>query len=125
MNVDFLLKGLTEILLELPAASVRLICFSLDQQTEIFREEDFHLDSLDRVRHSLKGLSFATVDAHIDSQGRLAMLARLINEEIRGTPPDAVIFFCPEERFRDAIPEEDLAPHPGHPQFFYLRPRAE
>jgi hypothetical protein len=122
MDLNFLLEGLTEILLELPAASVRLICFSLDQQTEIFRDEDFHLDSLDRVRDSLKGLSFATVDAKISPQGRLAMLARLMNEEIRGTPPDAVIFFGPQERFQDAIPEEDLAPHSGHPQFFYLRP---
>jgi hypothetical protein len=122
-NVDFLLKGLTEILLELPAASVRLICFNLDQQTEIFRDEDFHLDSLDRVRHSFGGLSFATVDAHINNQGRLAMLARLINEQTRGIPQDAVIFFGPQERFQDAIPEEDLAPHTGHPQFFYLRPK--
>jgi hypothetical protein len=123
MDSDFLLEGLTEILLELPAASARLICFSLDQQTEIFRDEDFHLDSLRRVRDSLKRVSFATVDAHVGPQGRLAMLARLINEEIRGTPPDAVIFFGPQERFQDAIPEEDFAPHSGHPQFFYLRPR--
>jgi hypothetical protein len=122
MDLDFLLEGLTEILLELPARSVRLICFSLDQQTEIFRDEDFHLDSLSRVRDSLKSLSFATVDAHIDPQGRLAMLARLINEEIRGTPPDAVIFFGPQERLQEAIPEEGFAPHSGHPQFFYLRP---
>jgi hypothetical protein len=99
-----------------------LICFSLDQQTEIFSDEDFHLDSLNRVRDSLKELSFAIVDAKITPQGRVAMLARLINEEIRVTPPDAVIFFGPQERFQDAIPEEDLAPHSGHPQFVYLRP---
>ena len=53
----------------------------------------------------------------------MAILARMINEEIRGTPPpDAVIFFGPQERFQDAIPEGDLLPHSGHPQFFYLRP---
>lgn len=122
-DLDFLLGGLTEILLELPAASVRLICFSLDQQTEIFRDEDFHLDSLGRVSDSLKGLSLATLNASLRSGGHLAMLARMINEEIRGTPPsDAVIFFGPQERFRDAIPEEDLLPRSGHPQFFYLRP---
>ena len=53
------------------------------------------------------------------------MLAHMINEEIRGTPPDAVIFFGPQERFQDTIPEEDLAPHSGHPQFLYLRPKRE
>ena len=64
-DLDLLLRGLSEILRELPAASVRLICFSLDQEIEVFRDEDFHLDSLDRVGDSLKGLSFATSDARI------------------------------------------------------------
>ena len=41
MDLDFLLEGLTEILLELPATSVRLICFSLDQQTEYFAMRTF------------------------------------------------------------------------------------
>jgi hypothetical protein len=124
LDLDSLIQSFDEILLDLPSSSVRLICFNLDQQTELFRDKDFHLGSLENVTAHLKQLSLATLDAKAAAQkpGHLAMLARLINEEARATPPaDAVVFFGPQERFRDSIPKQDLPRLSGRPAFFLLR----
>lgn len=119
-----LLESVLAVLGEIPADSVRLICFSLDQQSTVFRDEDFHLGSFDRLGDALLRVDFGTIDSRVAARrrGHLDLLAQLINGEAHASPPaEAVIFLGPQERFRDAIPAEELDLGGAAPRFFYVR----
>ncbi len=119
-----LLESVLAVLGEVPAGSVRLICFSLDQQSIVFRDEDFHLGSFDRLSDALMRVDFGTINYGVLARprGHLDLLAQLINGEAHANPPaEAVIFLGPQERFRDAIPAEELDRGGAAPRFFYVR----
>lgn len=119
-----LLESVLAVLAEIPADSVRLICFSLDKQSLVFRDDDFHLGSFDRLSDALMRVDFSRIDYSVVSRprGHLDLLAQLINGEAHASPPaEAVIFLGPQERFRDAVPSEKLDPGGAAPKFFYLR----
>jgi hypothetical protein len=126
-----LLLGMLSAFLErVPSNSLRLVAFNLEQHKELFRQDDFSLNSLDRLRVALNSVSLATVDVATlqEHKGHLDLLAGLINQELRDERrPDAVIFFGPRERYEDKLPDGvlDEPPRSGAPQFFYLqwRPR--
>jgi len=120
----FLLGALSALLERVPATSVRLVAFNLEQQRVIFQRNGFTLDSLDEVAASLDQLQLAKVDyqalqLHI---GYLDLLAHLINEELRAdAPSDAVIFLGPRERFHEKLPADALEKSRGEaPRFFFL-----
>jgi hypothetical protein len=118
-----LLESVMAPLREIPADSVRLICFSLDQQSIVFRDDDFQLWSLDKLGNALAHVNFSTIDYSVISRprGHLDLIAQLINGEIHASPPPgAVIFLGPQERFRDAIPSNELDGGQAVPRFFYL-----
>jgi hypothetical protein len=122
------LAGLNGVVLRLPAASVRLICFSLDRQSVVYRDEDFHvesLDSLQRLEEAISKVNFDTADysAVSNPQGRVALLRQLINAEIIASPPSAVVIFLgDQETFQDKLPSDDVRAGASPPSFFYLRP---
>src|ERR1022692_3268551 len=120
----FLLGALSALLERVPATSVRLVAFNLEQQKEIFRRDGFTLDSLDEVAGSLDQLQLAKVDyqALQFPTGHLDLLARLINQELRAEPPsDAVIFLGPRERFHEKLAADALDKSRGEvPRFFFL-----
>jgi hypothetical protein len=126
LNCEVLLLGaLSEMLGQIPTSSVRLVVFNLEQQKELFRQDSFTLESLDRLGQALNDLNLGTVDYRVlqNAKGHLSLLAGLINAEIRSMPPsNAVIFFGPQERYHDKIRGEDLEkPRAPGPQFFYLQ----
>ena len=120
------LLGLLSSLLErVPARSVRLVVFNLDQQKTLLRQDAFAPGALGRVAQALNGTELGLVDYHVlqNRRGHVDFLAGLINQELRAeTPSDVVVFLGPETRFVDKLPPTALAePAGAPPQFFDLQ----
>jgi hypothetical protein len=119
-----LLGALSAMLEQLPAASVRLVVFNLEQQKELYRADDFGMESLHEVSRTMNQLQLGTIDVHTlqNRTGHLDLLAGLINAELHApTPADTVVFLGPRERFHDRIPDELLDErHGAPPRFFFL-----
>jgi hypothetical protein len=120
-----LLGALTALLEHLPAASVRLVVFSLEQQKEVYRAENFSHPDIGKVAGAIRSFEQATVDVHVLEKplGYVDFLAGLIaRERDAPDPPDTIVFLGPTSRYGDKIPEGALpAPGEKNPRFFYLR----
>ena len=106
----FLLETLLSLVRQTPYASIRVVAFNLDQQKELFREENFNSKSLDRLAQSLQEAEMATVPVHaLESAGRPELLAKLAQQELmKDSPSDAVIFLGPSSRFHEKVPKAEL-----------------
>jgi hypothetical protein len=121
-----LLGTLSSLLDRLPVRSVRLVVFNLDQQKELYRQENFVARSLDQVAQSINAVELGTVDYQVlqNRGGHLDLLADLIHGELTAkTPSDVVLFLGPMARFSDKLPSEELEKAPGAPRFYYLQYR--
>ena len=122
-----LLGTLSSLLDRLPARDVRLVVFNLEQQREIFRQEDFRLERMDQVSQAIDGLQLATLDYHVlqNRKGHVDLLAEMVNKELTATsPPDVVVFLGPLARQVDHFPEQLLAKTQAtSPHFIYLQYR--
>jgi hypothetical protein len=120
-----LLGVLSSLLERLPARSVRLVIFSLDQQKTLLRQDAFAPNALGQVAQALNGLELGRVDYHLlqNPHGHVDFLAGLINQELRAeTPADEVVILGPETRYGDKVPQTALAePRGAVPQFFNLQ----
>ena len=117
-----LLSSLASLLETLPARSVRLVVFSLDQQKELFREDVLTPQAFDQAADSMNNLQLQLVDYRVlqNRRGHVSLLTDLVNQELQAPEPsDAVIFLGPTARFFDKVPEFDLSP--TAPRFFYLQ----
>jgi hypothetical protein len=120
------LMGLLSSLLErVPARSVRLVVFNLDQQKILLRQDAFAFGALGRVAQALNGTELGLVDYHVlqNPHGRVDFLAGLINLELRAeAPSDVVVFLGPETRYADKLPPAALGEPAGAvPRFFNLQ----
>lgn len=122
-----LLGTLSSLLDRLPVRSVRLVVFNLDQQKELYRQENFVLQSLDQVAQTINAVELGKVDYQVlqNRSGHLDLLADLVNGELTAqTPSDVVLFLGPMARFSDKAPSEELEKPPGAtPRFYYLQYR--
>jgi hypothetical protein len=126
-----LLVGSLAALLEaLPARSVRVVVFNLDQQKELFRQDDLTPEAFDRVVQSTSNLQLQLVDYRVlqNRRGHISLLADLINQELDAAEPsDKVIFLGPTSRFYDKFPDAALEQRAtssavaSTPQFFYFQ----
>jgi hypothetical protein len=120
-----LVSSLASLLEALPARSVRVVVFNLDQQKELFRQDDLTPDAFDQVAQSTSNLQLQLVDYRVlqNRRGHISLLADLINQELGATEPsDKVIFLGPTSRFYDKFPEAALEqPAATTPQFFYFQ----
>jgi hypothetical protein len=123
-----LLGTLSSLLDRLPVRSVKLVVFNLDQQKELYRQEDFEPQSLNSVAQSIDGVELGTVDYQVlqNPGGHLDLLADLIKGELTAQKPsDVVLFLGPMARFSDKLPSEDLErPAGATPRFYYLQYRS-
>jgi hypothetical protein len=119
-----LLGALSAMLERLPAAAVRLVVFNLEQQKELYRADDFGMESLNEVARTMNQLQLGTIDYRTlqNRKGHVDLVAGLVNGELRAAPPsDAVIFLGPRERLHDKVPDELLDPRgASSPRFFFL-----
>lgn len=122
---EILLNGLLGLMERLPASSVRLIVFNLEQQEELLRREDFTVSELDDVAHALKELDLGSVQLGVleKPKGHIDLIASLLNSEIRSSlPSDAVVFLGPQERYFDKAPDGALdTPHGNKPRFYSVQ----
>ena len=120
-----LLGALTALIEHLPATSVRVTVFSLEQQREVFRSDRFAPPDLYRMADAIVALQSATVDVHLLQKplGHVDFLAGLIGRELSSPDPaGTVIFLGPTSRYGDKIPKDAfLAPADAGPRFFYVR----
>jgi hypothetical protein len=122
---ELLIGALTSLLERLPATSVRLVVFSLEQQQEVFRADHFSPPDVARASRAIRSMQQATVDVRVLQKplGHVDFLAGLIGRE-RDLPDasDTIVFLGPTSRYGNKIPREVLpAPAEAHPRFFYLR----
>lgn len=123
---QMLLLGLLSSLLErVPALSVRLVVFNLDQQKELFRRDVFTPAALDQAAQAMNGVELGLVDYRVlqNRRGHVDLLAGLVNQELRAkAPSDAVVFLGPTSRYADKMPQEALEkPGSSAPRFFYFQ----
>ena len=120
-----LVSSLASLLEALPARSVRVVVFNLDQQKELFRQDDLTPDSFDQVAQSTSNLQLQVVDYRVlqNRRGHISLLADLIKQELEASQPsDEVIFLGPTSRFYDKVPDVSLDQHQASaPQFFYFQ----
>lgn len=119
----FLLETLFSLLRQTPYKSIRLVAFNLDQQRELFRDEQFGVRSLNKLEQSLQDAEMATVSYRaLQGKGWSELLTKLTQEELKSKhPSDAVIFLGPSSRFGDRIPKGTLGSleTDGRPFFYF------
>ena len=117
--------ALTALLEHLPTTSLRVVVFSLEQQTEVLRADPFSPHDIDKVAGAIDALPQGTVDINLlkNPFGHVDFLAGLIRRELNEShPADTVIFLGPTSRYPNTAPKGSL-PDAGesHPRFFYVR----
>jgi hypothetical protein len=120
------LVGLLASLVErLPARSIRVVVFSLDQQKEIYRRDHFLPRDLSEVGHALDNLELGKVDVQVleHRYGHLDLLANLLRREwSEPERSDAVLVLGPKCRFLSSPPASALdRPALGGPRYFYFQ----
>jgi hypothetical protein len=120
------LVGILASLLErLPAASVRLVVFNPNQQKELFRQDGFTLDGINRIEHAGDEMQQWSVDYRVLQKpaGSWDLLADLVNREIHAAvPSDAVVFLGLRSAFSVKMPPGFPGPTGApSPRFFYLQ----
>jgi hypothetical protein len=115
-----MLDGLEVLLARIPAKSVRLAVFSLEEGHEIYRQDGFQLDSLGKVREALTSLGIRAVSVAELQQHPLMTPAQLLDSLIQretheAQRSDAVLFLGMElgmgSTFRlSPVPERPLPP---------------
>ena len=120
----FLLGALSSLLRQTPVSSVRMIAFNLDQQLEVFHEDDFDHTGLYRLSAALNKLELGTVSYRILQQreGWQSLLGSLIRDEmLQGRPSDAVVFLGPTIRVDKKILPGSASKNDTHTPVFYFQ----
>lgn len=122
-----LLGSLASLLESVPARSVRLVIFNLDQQKELFHDDNFRPDAFERAAQSMSTLQLQLVDYHVlaNQRGHVDLLTDLVNQELNSRQSSsAVIFLGPAGRYLDNVSKNAIvegAPGGPHTRFFYLQ----
>lgn len=119
-----LLGTLVPLVEQLSAASIRLVVLDLPRERELFLEDGFHLDDMNRLVHATNRLMDPAADHSVlkDQAGVWEWLAGLVNREIQAPEPaDAVIFVGAPWWIKEQMPS--AFPKAGKvlgPRFFSL-----
>jgi len=102
-DIQQLTGSLAALLERVPASSVRLVVFNLDQEKQVLRRDGFTLSEIDTVTKTLSDLQVGTVDYQVLSDPRrgAVMLSDMLSDELRyAGSADAVVLLGPEARTR-------------------------
>lgn len=118
-----LLQLLASLLRQVPCQSVSIVAFNLDQQREVFRQENFDAAGFAKLSAALRQVQFSTVSYQALQRGSWSkFLLRMTEEQISANnPADAVVFIGASTHFVEKLPKElreSLAPGTSH--FFYF-----
>jgi hypothetical protein len=118
-----LLGGLDALLEQIPARSVRLVAFNLDQQKELLTRDGFTAAGLDELSAALHDQQLAVVDYRVlqNRAGPMEMLTKLVNRELQAEKPaDALVFLGPALHTSWHLPKDAVSPPPA-PGCFYFQ----
>ena len=116
-----LLAVLAPLIERLSAASVRLVVFDLPQQRELFREDGFTLNRMNRLVHATNWLTGRVDPGRFEHQaGVWDLLANLVNGESESRElADAEVFVGAPWWIKEAMPSGFPKPDKGvTPRFF-------
>jgi hypothetical protein len=116
--------SLVALLDQIPARSVRLVLFNLDQERELYRNEGFTARDVEQVTRVLDKTQLALVDYRVlrQPQGQAEMLRALIHREVNeANRSDAVIFLGPDRSVADKAATAAADAHAPGRHFFYLQ----
>ncbi len=120
-----LMSTVSSLLERVPARSVRLVLFNLEQQKELYRRDDFELRDMAQVSRAMTDIELGLVDFQVlqNKRGHVDLLTELVNRELEAQPAsDVVLFLGPETRFFDRVPQASLEKPAGSgQQFFYFQ----
>jgi hypothetical protein len=123
LDKAMLLDGLVAFTEELPARSVRLVVFNLEQRKELFRQDNFTVASLPQVAKVLDAVQSSVVDYHAlqNPHGTVDFIESLLNQEMRAAEPsEGVILLGPRSIFKDKPSPQFVLAQGTKPHFFYL-----
>ena len=116
-----LLDGIVALMEELPARSVRLVVFNLEQRRELLRKDAFTLEALPEVVRVLDAVQPAAVDysAVQNPGGTVDFIENLLNQEMHASEPsEALVFLGPKSMYKSR-PSAQFGLPPGTKQRFY------
>jgi hypothetical protein len=120
-----LISTVSSLLEHVPARSVRLVLFNLDQQKELYRKEDFVLRDMAQVSQAMANIELGLVDFQTlqNRRGYVDLIADMVNREIGAQPAsDVVLFLGPMARQFEKMPQSILEKPAGKsPQFYYFQ----
>jgi hypothetical protein len=117
-----LMSAVSSLLERVPARTVRLVLFNLDQQKELYRKEGFLLQDMAQVSQAMTNVELGLVDFQVlqNKRGPVDLLTDLVNREIEAQPAsDVVLFLGPETRYFDKVRPDSLEKPAGHGMLFY------
>jgi hypothetical protein len=124
-DVSILVGSLSTLVNQLPARSVRLVVFNLEQQSVLLRKEGFTSAGIEDVSRAMDEIQLSMVDYKTlqNAGGSMGLLTTLIRAELQASEPsDEVVFLGPQARTRKPIPKDDFdKPASGAPRIFYLQ----
>ncbi len=110
----------------LEGTALRMVVINLDQQRELFRQEGFGREGMNRVAHSADGLEQWAVDYRVlrNPAGAWELLAGVIDREMHAPEPsDAVVLMGLPWWTGEKMPASFPAAGGNGPRFFYLQYR--
>lgn len=120
----FLVESLSSLLGQIPCASVRLVALNLDQQREVYRQDQFDDAGFIKLADALQNLELGTVSYRVlqDGNGWMGMLLDFANRElVARNPSDAVIILGPRSRYNAGVPRRTLKTRETpNPHFCYI-----
>jgi hypothetical protein len=124
-DMMLLMSTVSSLLERVPARSVRLVLFNLDQQKELYRKDGFLLQDMPQVSQAMTSIELGMVDFQVlqNKRGHVDLLTDLVNREIEAQPPsDLVLFLGPQTRYFDRVPQASLEKPPVHGlEVYYFR----
>ena len=119
---DYLMKVLGTILREGPCRSVKVVAFNLDEQNEIFREDNFDAGGYAELGIALRKLQSSAMSYQsLEPSAWQKFLVGLTEKEITASDrPDAVVFIGTPTHFVEKPPAPKTAPSGRTMPIFYF-----
>jgi hypothetical protein len=122
-----LVASLSSLLQQLPAVTVRLTVFNLDQRAVLFRKDDFSAKDVDEVATAVNSLQLGLVNYKTLQQkgSSIGFVNNLVQTELAGIKPlDALILLGPRTMLLDGfLPPAEEKPSATAPKIFYVQYR--
>jgi hypothetical protein len=117
---SLLLQALASLLKQLPCQSVQIVAFNLEQEREVFRQEECDAEGFAKLATALKHLELASVPYQTLLRGNASkFLLRLAQEQTSAKDPSDVVVFIGPLSAVDQNPLMQLR-EPAAPRFFYF-----